>query len=297
MAVSKTTIEGVQAVELTTPALRLAAVTEFGPRIAFLGKPDGNNLLMWAPGQYTRKGWDLRGGHRVWVARPKADESEETYACDNFPCEVELLDNGFCVTGAENPINATRRGIRITMRNDYTVDVDNFLINAGDMLYSAAVWAITCTVPTEGCRYAVPVGDGSSWDAFNMVCFREWAGHGQGGFGDDQFRLTEDLFLLEPRGIENKRMVQSHAGIVAMSDPVNDVTFAKKAGYDPVRSYPLNTNIALYVGPDNFMVEMETMGPETPMKPGDELHHVETWVLRDGAATLDSQRAVADVLT
>lgn len=296
MTASRTTFEGLSAVEVTTPALRVAAVTEFGPRIAFFGKPGGSNLLFWAPGRFTRKGWDLRGGHRVWIARPQADEAEETYACDNFSCDVQVLDNGFRITGAESPITCTRRGFQVTVRNDHTVDVDNFVVNTGDMLYSGAIWAVTCTLPTEGSRYVVPIGDGSSWDAFTLVSFREWAGHGQGGFNDEQFSLTDDLFVLEPRGVENKRMLQAHAGIIAMSDPVNGITFAKKAGYDPVRSYPLNSNIALYVGPDNFMVEMETMGPETPLKPGDELHHVETWVLRDGAASLDSRDAVIRAL-
>ncbi|MCF7853280.1 MAG: hypothetical protein K9N51_00670 [Candidatus Pacebacteria bacterium] len=297
MSISKTTFEGLNAVEVMTDSLRLVAVTDFGPRIAFLGKPNGTNVFLWEPGKRKRKDWDLRGGHRVWVTRPGADECEDTYATDNDPCDVQVMDNGFRVVGAENKVNATRRGIEVTMRDDCTLDVDNFVVNTGSLLYSGGVWALTCTIPTDDCRYCVPVGDGTAWDNFTMVHFREWAGQGQGGFNDDQFVVGSDLVTLVPRGIENKKMLQSHTGIVAFSDAINDVTFAKKVGYDRARPYPLNTNIALYVGPDNFMVEMETMGPETTLKPGDELHHIETWRFVDGARALDDAASVTQLFS
>ncbi len=81
-------------------------------------------------------------------------------------------------------------------------------------------------------------------------------------------------------------MLQAQAGIIAMHDPVRNLTFAKRSEYNPAARYPLNTNLALYVGSDNFMVEMETMGPQETIKPGGELHHLETWVLKDGARPL-----------
>ncbi len=80
MRIKEILFEGHKAVEIITDHLRLVVVTEFGPRIAFFGKPDGDNLLLWAPGEYMREKWDLAGGHRVWVTRPGADENEDTYA-------------------------------------------------------------------------------------------------------------------------------------------------------------------------------------------------------------------------
>jgi hypothetical protein len=287
MNIRQTTFDGYDAVELNTSQLRLVIVTAFGPRIAFFGRPDGANLLLWEPGKYTRDEWDLRGGHRVWVARPDADESEDTYTPDNAPCEVRILDNSVWVMGAESPVNRTRRGIQVSVAAEDRVEVDNILVNSGNMLYSGSVWALTCTLPTAGTRYAVTIGDGSDWDLFNMVMFKRWAGHGQGGFADAQITVTDDLVIVEPQGRENKRMLKSHTGIIAMSDRVNDLTFGKKTGFEPGSQYPLDTNIAFYIGPDNFMVEMETMGPSKPLKPGDELHHVESWVLRPGAASFD----------
>lgn len=279
---------GASAVRISTGKLDLAAVTDYGPRIAHFGPTDGENLLLWAPGKYGREGWDLRGGHRVWATRPLADENEDTYATDNEPCDVHISGDSVIITGAMNPQNHTRRGLQITVLDEECVEVDNFIVNEGPMLYSGGVWALTCTLPKSDAEYAVPIGDGSSWDAFTLVSFREWAAHGQGGFADDQITITGDLVKLRPRGIENKRALQGHAGIIAMSSPERTLTFAKKADYDPAGQYPLNTNIAFYIGPDNFMVEMETMGPECTIKPGQELHHIETWVLKNEATAFDN---------
>lgn len=280
--------EGLNAVELRTPALRLVAVTDWGPRIAFLGKSDAENILLWQPKKYTRGEWDLRGGHRVWVTRPGADESEDAYATDNAPCHVALAEDGFCLTGAENPVNRTRRGFRISIMSPDTIRVDNFVTNTGDMLYSGGVWALTCTVPGKGGTYAIPLGDGTEWDAFGMVFFRRWGGHGVGGFDDPQFQIKNDVLSILPQGKENKRMIQSRHGIIALSDTQRNLTFAKRAPLHEGQPYPLNTNMAVYIGPDNFMVEMETMGHERTLRPGETLHHVETWVLKDGATPLSS---------
>lgn len=290
--ITKTRFNGVRAVELKTAALRLVAVYQYGPRIAFFGQPGGDNLFLWAPEKYKRGEWNLRGGHRVWVTKPGADECEDTYAIDNDACHVELFSDGFCLTGAENATNRTRRGFAVKALAADRLEVDNFVTNTGDMLYSGGVWALTCTLPGKTARYGVPIGDGSNWDVFKLVMFRSWAGHGQGGYNDPQISFTKDMLVVTPQGMENKRMVQAHHGIIAMSDPGRGLTFAKKVGFDAAGQYPLGTNIAVYIGPKNFMVEMETMGPEKTLKPGETLNHPEIWTLRTGAVDLTNAAAV-----
>lgn len=291
--IRKTTFEGHQAVELLTDKLRLVAVHDFGPRIAFLGKPGGRNLLLWAPkGKYTYGEWELRGGHRVWIARPMADECEDTYATDNGSCDVVIHDSSVTLTGAENPHNHTRRGVTITLTTDNQVEVDNFCINTGGFLYSGGIWVLTCTVPTPQTRYATPVGDGSQWDTMTMVYFKRWQNHGQVGYNDPQIQMGDDVVLVAPAGKETKRMIQSPSGRLVMSSPEDGLTFAKCADYIPGAQYPMGCNIAYYIGPGNFMVEMETMGPECTLKPGAEMHHKEVWSLLNEAIPLTSGREI-----
>lgn len=287
--------EGRDAVELRTAKVRLVALTAYGPRIAFWGRPRGDNLLLWQPGKYTRGPWDLRGGHRLWAARPGADEAEETYAADNQPCIVAIHANGFTVTGAPDPTQRTRRGFTVTAAADGRVTIDHFLRNEGDMLWSGGLWALTCTVPPKGSTYTLPLGDGSSWDYATIVSFRTWGGgHGGVGFDDPQFGFTKDAMVLKPSGRENKRMLKADAGIIAWHNPAQKLLFAKHAAYSPEANYPLGTNLALYVGPKNFMVEMETMGAFATLKPGQVLKHRETWLLAPAksAPTAESLRGL-----
>lgn len=272
--------EGFDAVELRTASVRLVAITVKGPRLAFFGRPGGENLLLWQPGKYRRGSWDLMGGHRLWTARPGADEAEETYATDNAPCTLRISARGFTVTGAPDPGQKIRRGFTVTAAGSGLVTVDHFLRNESDMLWSGGLWALTCTVPSARTTYALPLGDGSAWDYATIVAFHTWGGgHGGKGFDDPQFKFTKDAVVLKPSGRENKRMVKADAGIIAMHDPAQKLLFAIHAAYRPEGNYPLGTNLALYVGPKNFMVEMETMGPSATLKPGQTLKHRETWLL------------------
>ncbi len=280
MNIEQTTWEGLKAVELTTDRLRLVAVYEFGPRISFLGKPGGENLLLWAPGKYFRNTWELRGGHRVWVSRPLADECEETYLQDDGECEVELTETGFTLTAPTDTFNETQRSLSVKIRSDNSLAVDNALTNTGEMLYSGGIWALTCTLPREQTVYSIPLGDGNEWDLCKVVMFRRWGGH-DGGYDDSQFSFKEDMMLIRPEGRENKRMIWADKGIMAMIDPDLDITFAKKTDSSPEGRYPQGTNTAAYIGPENFMVEMETMGAEKTVKPGESIHNIETWVLAD----------------
>jgi hypothetical protein len=283
-AIAPTKLDGLDAVEILTAGIRLVILTGRGPRIAFLGRPGGANLLYWAPGRHRRGDWELMGGHRVWFTRPGADEAEETYAADNGPCAVEFRADGVTVTGAADDRQRLRRGLTVTVESAGRLRVDNFVRNESDMLWSGGLWALTCTVPGADTSYHAPLGDGSSWDYATMVSFRTWGGgHGGVGFADDQFETTQDALVVRPSGRENKRMLKADAGIMAMHDPSRNVVFAKHAPYQGGGSYPLGTNLAFYVGPANFMVEMETMAPVVTLKPGESSVHTETWVLADAA--------------
>ena len=268
MDVNRIRFNTLNAVEIKTAAIHMIVITDFGPRIAFWGRPGGENLLLWEPGKYVRKKWDLFGGHRVWVTRPLADECEETYQEGEQANDIQETDSGVKITTKENPHNCTKRGIRVTVLDDNKLEVDNFLTNTGDMLYSGGVWALTCTVPKTKTIYGIPLGEDASWDYCKIVMFKKWDGH-TGGYKDDQFTFNEEMMLIVPKGKENKRMVQADKGIIAMHDTERDILFAKKATYERGCNYPQGCNVAVYIGPDNFMVEMETLGSEKTIKPGE----------------------------
>lgn len=294
MPVRAITHAGFAAVELTTSALRLVAVHGTGPRIAWLSQPGGDNLLMWdehSPLQYVRepeakRPWNLRGGHRVWTARMGADEDEQTYANDDAPGTCTITADGFTVTGAQCGETRTQRSISVRILRDDRIEVVNRIVNRSNMLLGCGLWALTCSKPGPQTRYVVPLGDGSGWDTATITVFRCWAGHGTNSFREEQGELVDDAYVLTPKGRETKRMLQTPAGAIAMVDAARNLTFAIRTPYERGAAYPANANIAMYVGPQNFMVEMETMGPHAVLKTDEVLEHRQEWTLAKGAIPL-----------
>ncbi|MGO8703199.1 MAG: hypothetical protein ACLQVA_05225 [Candidatus Brocadiia bacterium] len=291
--VGKGSFEDHAVITLATRALKMSIVTDAGPRIAFFGKPKGRNLLYWDRQGLGRGEWKLMGGHRVWPTRPGADESEDGYRADNGKCSAQVRGDSVTVISALDPVFNTKRGITVRVAGENRVEVENFVENQGPMLYSCGTWALTCTLPAEGTAYGIPLGDGSDWDCFKLVLFKTWGGGHTSGFDDDQVSFTPDMLLVHPKGRETKRMLQAQRGIIAMDAPDSGCTFAKRTGYDRSASYPLGCNMAFYVGAKNFMVEMETMGPELALKSGQRAVNRETWALTDSAIGLrDAARLI-----
>lgn len=270
-----------KALQLITDSLKLIIITDCGPRIAFFGKNNGENLLFWDTENRHRNDWKLHGGHRVWVARPAADEAEETYFADNNPCTVTIENNSVTVLGAIDPLIKTQRGIKITILTDHQIAIDNIIINKSNMLYSGSVWALTCTNPNPKRQYGIPLGDDSAWDCFRIAYFRRWGGGSTGQINDPQISLTQDFLLITPQGIETKRMIEAPQGIIAMNIPDQNTMFIKKVAYESSGKHPLGCNLAFYIGSGNFMVEMETMGPEVILKPNEQAVWREIWTLAD----------------
>jgi hypothetical protein len=266
---------GLAAIELIARSQRLVIVHAVGPRIAWFGAVGRGNLLFWdAPQRHRRGDWQLRGGHRLWITRPGADESEETYAPDNLACRVRRLRDGCVVTAPLDPSRLERS--MVIRRRGPTWVVEHRLRNAGDMLWSGGAWALTCTRPDRATRYRIPLDGGApTWDVVTLVIPRRWAGGHTSRLADRQLVLTDDALEVRPSGAEAKRMLSAPRGRLEMIDPARG-TFVKTAAR--IRgTYPLDTNVAIYLGPRRFMVELETMSPIVTLPPGETLRHIEVW--------------------
>ncbi len=284
MNIRPTTFGGHAAVEIKTTRARMILVTETGPRIAHLSaltrKAETRNLLFWDDAKkHRRKEWRLHGGHRIWATRPGADEAEETYAADNALCAVRVNKNRVVVEAPESLGIAKSLAVRVL--DEATFEVNNSIVNTGSMLWSGGVWSLTCTVPTRATSYGIPLGDHSAWDTFAIVIPRTWGGGQTSRINDSQISMTEHCMVIKPAGRQSKRMVQAPQGLIGMTDTAEKISFWKHSPYVRGAPYPLNCNVAFYIGPKNFMFEMETMGAEKTLKPGEAARNVETWALRD----------------
>jgi len=279
MNIRQVTFDGLAALELVTPQAKMVLIIETGPRIAFWGQPDGDNLLYWDKDAIERNGWKLMGGHRVWITRPLADEAEDTYLPDNDPCEVEMTGDSVQAISPVNPVMGIRRGIRIRSLSDNTFEIVSLIENSGPMIYSGGVWAPTCIADPGSKEFGILLGNrAESWDLITLVIPRAWGGH-TSLINDPQIAFTEDFLVVRPAGVEMKRAVMAPHGIVGMTSRPHNLSFVKHATYLPLAQYPLMCNLAIYNAPDNLLFEMETYGPQQTILPGQTIEHVERWKL------------------
>lgn len=280
MQIQKITFDGLKSIELTTGDWRMVVITQIGPRIAFLGKMGSDcNILYWNKDAVTRGGWKLYGGHRVWLTRPGADESEDTYAGDNEPCQVLVQEDGVVVTAPPHPFTKLSRGMHIRVVNHRTFEVTNFIRNESELVYSGGVWSPTCIDP-ENRIIRIPLGEEDAlWDMVKIVIPRKFAGNTV-RIDDPQVSFTETELVVKPSGILTKRCVSAPKGKIMMEWPEKGIYFTKEVQYIREGRYPLGgCNIAVFIGDKNWMGEMETFGVEQSIRPGERIENRELWRL------------------
>lgn len=275
---NKIRFDGYDGVEILTEKLRIVVVTEIGPRIAFLGRRGSDkNILYWSTEKPSRDTWNLYGGHRVWITRPYADESADTYAADNDPCDVQDLDNGIKVTAPVHPFTKLERGMEIRVLSETELAVKNVIKNAGAFIYSGGVWSPTCINP-DGKIITIPLGEEeSSWDIVTVVTPRVFAGNTV-RLDDPQVTYEGSQLVVKPQGQVCKRCVNAPKGEISMLWEEENIRFTKKTRYTRDGKYPFyNCNIAVFNGQDNWMGELETYGTEQAIRPGEYAWNEEIW--------------------
>lgn len=280
MSIQQTRFDGFDGVELRTGCWRMVLVTDCGPRIAFLGRAEeSRNILYWDKDAVTRGLWKLHGGHRVWLTRPYADESEDTYAEDNLPCLIHMGESVVTVTAPAHPFTRLVRGMRVEVVDENSFRVTNFIRNEGDMISSGGVWSPTCINPTDKI-IRIPLGEeDSTWDIVKILIPRKFAGN-IGRMDDPQVSFTADEMVVIPDGGLCKRCVCAPKGLISMDWLEAGLRFTKQVTYQRAARYPLDgCNIAVFVGQDNWMGELETYGPEQSIRPGETIENAELWRL------------------
>lgn len=276
MVWEKTVFDGLEAWTINDGKWTMTAVSGCGPRIAFLGKE--KNLLYWDTKPGGKRGeWKLRGGHRVWLSRPYADESEDTYLTDNEPCATEVQGAMLTLISPAHPVHKLERGIRIIARGGGHFTVTNFVHNIGDLIYSGGVWSPTCIEPA-GKILRIPLGvEDATWDVVHVVIPRVFAGN-HTVLEDPQVRFEGNDLTVRPTGRVVKRCAASPKGIVRMECP-DGIVLQKKVRYVPGAAYPMNCNVAVFAGDNCWMGEIETFGIEQPIIPGQTIENIEEWEL------------------
>ena len=207
-----------------------------------------------------------------------ADESVDAYMADNGSCDLKIEGNIITATSPPNDIFSISRGMRIEVLSDNVFKVVNFVKNEGTLIYSGGVWSPTCLDP-KGKKVIIPLGEDTTWDIVKIVIPRKFSG-GTVLLNDPQITMSEEAMTIIPKGIMSKRCVKAPQGKISAIWEEKSLSFTKYSAYIPNGNYPLDgCNVAVFVGLDNWMLELETFGIEQPIIPGQTVFNEEKWEL------------------
>ena len=129
-------------------AVDLVITGDIGPRIMRYGFVGGQNLFKEFPEGLGRSGeptWQLRGGHRIWVA---PEDPYLTYAPDNGPVEVAVNGDVIEATQPVEPTTGLVKQLVVKMAPNGTgVKILHRIRNQGRWTVEIAPWAVTMLAP------------------------------------------------------------------------------------------------------------------------------------------------------
>lgn len=262
---------------LSNGTVDLVVTTDVGPRVLFYGFSGGENVFGEVPDLVTATEWgDWRplGGHRLWVA---PEEMPRAYAPDDLPVTYELV--GPLAIRLIAPVD--RAGFAKEMKVELAVTgtavtVHHRIINRTAALVEIAAWALT--VMRSGGETVLPLAPYRSHDDYLLPAEPVVRWHftdlsdPRWTFGKRYLRLRTDETRLEPQklGMLCKQGWSAYhrAGTL----------FLKRFDYREGAPYPdYGCNAETYTA--GSFIEVESLSPLTPLRPGESVEQVERWQL------------------
>jgi hypothetical protein len=216
-------------------------------------------------------------------------EMSGTVLADNFPVQVDLIENGIRLTAPVEK-NGVQKKIEILLEGASSkVFVKHTLINKGITSVSLAPWALSVMRPggvaiiPQAKRIDFPVRltpthSLALWGYTRMIDNR-WT------WGDRYIFLRQDSNAEKPQ----KFGIYDAAGWAAYSSH-GDLFIKEFTALSDVTYPDFNCNFEAFT--NNKMLEMESLGPLQVLAPGCELQHDEVWSLYSGIPQPDSDVAV-----
>jgi len=255
----------------------LIVTSDVGPRIMRYGFVGGRNFFKEYPEMLGKTGeatWQLRGGHRLWVA---PEDSVRTYAPDNGPVQIVVDGPMLTATQPAEPLTGFEKQLQITMAAHGTqVTVRHQIRNTASKPQQAAGWALSMMAQ----------------NGMGITGFPPRGKH------PDNLEPTNPLIMWAFTDLTDPRLVFTKKYLTLRQDPANTVPqklghfntdtwaayllgtdlFLKRSTAEAGRPYP-DLGCSFEIFTRNDMLEMETLGPLEDLAPGQSAIHLEHWSL------------------
>lgn len=292
--IQQTFLSHTNVIRMHNPLIELQISLDFGPRILFFGKPQGENLFYIRPQDFLEvnpRQFTMYGGHRLWLA---PEDIRRTYIPDNEPVQWQQSDGQITVTQNASAQQPCTKTMMITMDSDRPlVRLCHALTNHSQQPLEVAPWAITqmapggvgiMPLPPRGAhpQHLLPNGSLVLWPYSNLADPR-WR------WGYSFIRIQQDAHRQAP-------LKFGMSGAVDWLAYANrNQLFIKQSVFHPDKTYPdRGTPIQIFV--NHEMLELETLAPLTAIQPGETVHHQETWQLIDAVPPIDTDLAVQELV-
>jgi hypothetical protein len=280
------------------PTTELVITLDVGPRIIRYAFHDGKNVFVEMQDQLggaNEKEWQIRGGHRFWTA----PEGEHSYEPDNEPVTWEKLGSAAVeITQPASKAFGFQKSMRVELLEHELVRITHRLTNTGSEPLAVSPWALSVMAPGGMALIPQPRLDlhpsefpeGRDAKPEEFLPNRElilwpFTDLTDGRFGYSEHFLRVAYCADRPA---TKLGLKLPTGWVAYQNGV--LVFAKHLTYDPALPYPdRGSNFEIFTNVQ--IVELESLAPRLPLKPGAAAEHVEHWTLQPSLPDLRDETA------
>lgn len=255
--------------------IRLSFLAEAGPRIVRLGLVGRDlNLLAETPEVFWETPYGrfyIRGGHRLWHA---PEQMARTYIPDSDGLRVTPLPDGVHLERPREPDTGLVKAMTITLDPVRpVVTIDHELRNEGVWPVECAPWAIT-QMAVGGT--AVFPQQTTPIDADGLLPNRQLTLWPYTRWSDPRLTLAEDFIFVGPDVLTEPIKIGCFNRQGWLAYCLEDLLFIKQfPAYDGAVYPDFGCNAEIYA--NNTCVELESLGPLSPILPGESARHRETW--------------------
>jgi len=276
---------------LTNGQLEARVVTDVGPRIIDVHPVGGTNLLYVRDSEAGKTGedtWTFRGGWRLWVA---PERKETTYALDNSPCQVEIVNTSTLrVTGPPQPAAGIQKQVEITLNpGESRLRVTSRIKNVTDQALTYAAWSLPVMRPGGRAFVPMDVGSLTAFDATRSLILWSYT-----KLADPRYHVADRLIEIDhtrvkaaPDGRPGRRDDESKVGVDSAQGwtayLLDGTLFMKRFAHDANGQYP-DHGATIEVYSSHEFLELEHLGPLTTIAPGEEIVFPEDWWLFTGVS-------------
>jgi hypothetical protein len=259
--------------------VEVVITSDIGPRIMRYAFTSGQNVFKEFAEGLGKSGeavWQLRGGHRIWVA---PEDAVKTYAPDNGPVHVSIKGDVIEATEPIEPLTGLEKQITVKMSPAGTaVEVLHRIRNTTKKNINLAPWALSMMAPGGvGIHGFPPRGTHpevlAPTNPLVMWAFTDLA--------DKRWQFTKKYLILrqDPNNHGQPQKLGAFNPHTWAAFLLGADLFIKHTEADPKRTYPdFGSSFETFTNAE--FLEQETLGPMTNLGPGATVDHVERWTLQ-----------------